>query len=623
MNTSAILPRVVRCLGALSFGLLLSLSAVAQPSGGPYGPVRQSFSVPADAARVIYVSPEGAATASGEKLDAPTTIESAIERASTGDVILLRGGVYRTGGLQLNQGITLQAYADEQPVLKGTEVVTGWTQQRNKLWRTEWKKLFPQKPADWWHRGSEGDKTPAHRFNNDMLFVDGRPLQSAGWEGELDENSYYIDYETAQVYLSFDPTEHVIEMTAHDSALVRVMGEVHGKKSDARGYTLRGLTFTQYAYRALEIEGREPEGLMDPATYGKDVVGTLIEHCTITHCSRVAGYFRGDRLTIRNSLVSDTSTEGIYVIGSSDCLLEKNIIARNNVEGITGYYPSAVKIFNQSHNVVCRDNLVIDHPDSSGIWYDVGNRDAVVVNNWFERCDNGFFFEISKGAICAGNVFVNCNSGTLALNSSGVRIYHNTYLNSAAAFRRDGRGMGADHFGWHPSTGPSATERVGHVFAGNLMVSDAGNKKSLLFVGQPQEHADVYTMPHLSYLDGNVYVRDASSVAKALIVWSPAAGETTQVDLPSLDALRKLQPAVEAHGVQLALPPSAVFHSPELKHFTLVDGFTTETVAETLPEEVRALVGWPKGAGLTPGAYQRPVAPELEPVARRSSKSAR
>ena len=75
--------------------------------------------------------------------------------------------------------------------------------------------------------------------------------------------------------------------------------------------------------------------------------------------------------------------------------------------------------------------------------------------------------------------------------------------------------------------------------------------------------------------------------------------------------------------MQPALPPSAVFHSPELKHFTLVDGFTTETVAETLPEEVRALVGWPKGAGLTPGAYQRPVAPELEPVARRSSKSAR
>ena len=99
MNTSAILPRVVRCLGALSFGLLLSLSAVAQPSGGPYGPVRQSFSVPADAARVIYVSPQGVTTASGEKLDAPTTIESAIERASTGDVILLRGGVYRTGGL--------------------------------------------------------------------------------------------------------------------------------------------------------------------------------------------------------------------------------------------------------------------------------------------------------------------------------------------------------------------------------------------------------------------------------------------------------------------------------------------------------------------------------------------
>ena len=74
-----------------------------------------------------------------------------------------------------------------------------------------------------------------------------------------------------------------------------------------------------------------------------DVVGTTLEDVTITHCSRVAGYFRGDHLTIRRCLISDTSTEGIYVIASADCLLEKNIIARNNIEEITGYYPSAVR----------------------------------------------------------------------------------------------------------------------------------------------------------------------------------------------------------------------------------------------------------------------------------------
>jgi len=111
---------------------------------------------------------------------------------------------------------------------------------------------------------------------------------------------------------------------------------------------LCGLAFTQYAYRALEVEGKrgsvpptveptdDPIGIADPATFGKEVVGTLLENCAITHCSRVAGYFRGDKLVIRHCLVSDTSTEGIYVIASSDCLLEKNLIARNNVFTFVG-----------------------------------------------------------------------------------------------------------------------------------------------------------------------------------------------------------------------------------------------------------------------------------------------
>ena len=124
----------------------------------------------------------------------------------------------------------------------------------------------------------------------------------------------------------------------------------------------------------------------------------MLENVTITYCSRVAGYFRGDGLIIRHSLVSDTSTEGIYVIGSSDVLLEKNIFRRNNIEQLTGYYPAAVKIFNQT-----RPRHVPRQPGHrpartpTAIWYDVGNRDGVFVNNWVEGAMDGFFFEISKG----------------------------------------------------------------------------------------------------------------------------------------------------------------------------------------------------------------------------------
>jgi hypothetical protein len=312
-------------IGCLLFGLCSIVAA--QPSGGPYGPIRQTYKLPTGVGKIYYVAPDGQADQSGESLSKPTTIEAAIERVKTGDAIIMRGGIYRTGNLILNQGITIQPYADERPVLKGTLVAAEWKKQENGLWVTKWERLFPDKPQGWWRRYRHGSVTPQYRFNNDMFFVDGEFLQAVGWEGEIDQNSYYIDYDAGLVYIGVDPTGRLVEITAFDVAILRTTKDAHDKKSDRKGYTIRGITFTQYAYRALEIEGTDPEGLSDESMHGKEVVGTTLEHCTISYCSRVAGYLRGDNMTIRHCRVSDTSTEGIYVIASNDVLLE-NIYAQ-------------------------------------------------------------------------------------------------------------------------------------------------------------------------------------------------------------------------------------------------------------------------------------------------------
>ena len=547
---------------------LVPVHASAQPSGGPYGPIAQTYEVPRDAAHVYYVAPDGKADASGLTLTEPTTIEAAIARVVTGDAVILRGGTYRTGGMVFNQGITMQPYRDEVPVLKGTLVATEWQALRDGVWRTPWKRLFPQRPADWWQRNREGMRTPLHRFNNDMVFIDGRFLQSAGWEGGLDRDTYAIDYEGGFVYIAVDPKDHVVEITAHDSAFVRTTKPVHGKQPDRRGPVLRGLTLTQYAYRALEVDGVEPDGPADPATFGKDAVGTTLENVTITYCSRVAAYLRGDGLVIRNSLISDTSTEGIYIMASSDVLLERNIFRRNNIERITGYYPSAVKIFNQTRRVTCRDNLVVEQPYSNGIWYDVGNVDGVFVNNWVENAIDGFFFEISKGAVAAGNVFVNCDKGIRVLNSSNVQVYQNTFVNSVASFERTPRSAAGDHFGWHPATGPDVDARHGHVFVGNLLVADEGFRRPLLNVEQTPALCGTLTDSQLAKLDGNVYVRRGDSAPRPLITWSPASGATCTVALTSPAALNALQPGLEARSRALEGYVGAIFKSPELRNYS-------------------------------------------------------
>ena len=106
--------------------VLLGLPVEAQPSGGPYGPIRQNYEVPNKANHVYYVAPDGREDAAGTSLKQPTTLGTAISKVVTGDAIILRGGTYRTGGLRLNQGITMQSYAGDRPVLKGTRVATEW-----------------------------------------------------------------------------------------------------------------------------------------------------------------------------------------------------------------------------------------------------------------------------------------------------------------------------------------------------------------------------------------------------------------------------------------------------------------------------------------------------------------
>ncbi len=581
----------------------IALNIYAQPSGGPYGPILTTYPWPSNAPRVYVVSPDGLPDAPGN-LENPTTIESAIARASTGDAIVLRGGTYRTGGLVFNQGIFIQPYQDEKPIFKGTLVATNWMRLPSGLWRTTWTNLFPARPAEWWHRAKEGVKTPMWLFNNDMVFVDGKPLKTVGWEGDVDTNSFYIDYENKHIYIGVNPTGRVIEITAWDVCLLRTTNNCHGKKSDGRGFTLRGVTLTQYAYRAIEIEGTEPEGPADPATYGKDVVGTTLENLTITHCSRVAAYLRGDNLTVRNCLISDTSTEGLYILASSDCLLERNIFMRNNVEKISGYYPAAVKIFNQCHRVTCRDNLVTDQPDSNGIWYDVGNVDGIFINNWIENCIDGFFFEISKGALCAGNVFVNCYNGIRVLNSCNVRMYHNTLVNTPALIERTPRSAIGDRFGWHPATGPDVDKREGHEFVGNLIVTTYEYDQPLLKVEQTPMLCNRLTNAQLARCDYNLYVRGPVSSSAPLYKWSPTPTECSITCRGPAELTRIIQ-VFETRSVYLNGTAWPVVKSIELKQFQPVLENPLQIPAEIIPHTVYSLLGWPTRPSYLPGAYQR------------------
>lgn len=600
----------------LSVFVLTAITGTAQPTGGPYGPVTKTYEIPKNANKVYYVAPTGSPENSGQSIDTPTTIETAVAKARTNDVIVLRGGTYRTGNLVTNQGIIFQPYKDEQPVLKGTKVANDWKKLRTNLWITKWENLFQMAPADWWVRTRQGMFTPLYKFNNDMVFVDGKFLHAVGWEGDVDENSYYIDYDNQLVYIGVNPEGKKVEITAYNVAIHRVNHEVNGVQSDKKGYTLQGLTLSQYAYRALEIDGYNPEKVSAEHEHGKDVVGTTIENCEISYCSRVAAYLRGDNLSFKNNKVSDTSTEGIFILSSNDAVLERNIFMRNNIENITGYFPSAVKIFNQCYRVVCNDNLVLDHPNSNGIWYDVGNVDGIFTNNWVQNvgtgegtaepgkvwpASNGFFFEISKGVTVAGNVFVNCNHGLMSLNASGVKAYNNTFVNSTAVYARDSRSAEGDHFGWHPASGPDVDQRNGHIFVNNLMVSDKHTDQTLLTVWQSENVCEIATGTPFTQIENNIYVKNNTGKETPIMYFSPANNNNCQVAIDSFDELEKMHPGHEKNSVYLENYAGSIFKSSELGNFEILPNFDIVKNQADIPADVKQLIHRKKETGV--GAY--------------------
>jgi hypothetical protein len=181
-------------------------------------------------------------------------------------------------------------------------------------------------------------------------------------------------------------------------------------------------------------------------------------------------------------------------------------------------------------------------------------------------------------------------------------VHHNTLVNTVASFERTERSAVGDHFGWHPATGPDVDQRHGHVFVDNLLTADRGFPKPLLRFEQPKALCERLTRPQVTRLDGNVYVRGGDAAARALIVWSPMAGEVCQIELASLDELQKIDTAFEAHGQYLRDDLASVFKSPELGNYALIRALGA-SVADSLPPDIRKLLGWSERRPLSAGAY--------------------
>lgn len=173
-----------------------------------------------------------------------------------------------------------------------------------------------------------------------------------------------------------------------------------------------------------------------------------------------------------------------------------------------------------------------------------------------------------------------------------MEVYQNTFINCPASFERTPRSAEADHFGWHPATGPDVDERFGHAFANNLLIAEADYSQPFLRCEQRPELCGLLTEPQADRVDHNGYVRlSRAPVAVPLITWSPTENaDECAAGYDSVEAFRTAQAGFGEGSEFFGAYPGPVVQSLMLQRYALEPGFPGATVSGPVPAE--ALEAW-------------------------------
>lgn len=556
---------------------------------GPFGPQEKSYPIPDDA---VIVAPDGLDANDGKSIDKPTTLKKAVESAVTGTVIVLRGGIYRTGDLIFNKKITIQPYLNERPVIKGSKIASEWV-KKGDYWVTKWDLYPDNKPRP------SSLKIMGDRYYGDLVMFNGKMFRPVFEPSDLENGKFYCDYDANEVYISEDPSGKEVEITAYTDGFVRE----HDETADAEGPTIQGLDMMHFRNSCITIQEDNPHRVIlteisgNPGEMPFAPVNSRIENCRLLFCVKY-----GLRITSPDSYIgyNDISMIGYVAVEpfmSHNSVFEHNTINHSNWFNFRTF-PAGIKVFNQSYNYIVRNNNFSDMP-CEAVWYDVGHREGVVVNNYFYNCGIGVKIEISHRTYVAGNVFKNAN--LWFCNSYNCLAYNNTLIDSRLDLWRNNRGEGAKDRNYHAFTGPRPFGYHGHHVANNVFAGQ-GQSGFYFLIEDNKNWGEVILDKNFQaeILAHNLFLNEAEWIFDA--EFQPK--ELPDTKYASLTEFREDYGEFEDGNVQLNITQDKLFRSKADGDFRLrnVPGIPDGV---ELPEYIAKLLGWEQAnPGL--GAFAQP-----------------
>jgi hypothetical protein len=477
------------------------------PGAAPVGST--SYPVPDGA---LFVAPSGRDGADGSKKRPLRTLTRAIQKAGSGDTIVLRGGVYHeTATVPEGKRLTIQAYPREGVWFDGSSPVTGWTAGDGVWVHDGWTARFDSSPT--YTPGAAPSKdadfqfvSPEHPMAShpDQVWIGGKPQRQVGSRSEVKSGTFYVDEDASRLYLGSDPTGRDVRASTLSEAIsVR-----------SAGSTLRGIGVRRYATPLPKI------AMVKVTAPGVTVENVAINESATSGLSVTAAHVRVRRVTTsRNGML------GVHANQADDMRLEAMRIDRNNQEHFK-YSPVAGGIkATRSRTVAVVGSVIVDNL-GKGVWMDESVHGITLAGNRILRnAHHGVSLELCAQAVVAGNVIsANAGDGLKVNNTSGVRIWNNSMAGNGRTIelvqdersRDDPSVPGRDP---RRRNDPTMTWRIGHSTVANNLLADARPGTDCLLC--VTDHTGERSARQMDLtVNGNVYVRPDARNPETLVRWT-------------------------------------------------------------------------------------------------------
>jgi parallel beta-helix repeat protein len=320
------------------------------------------------------------------------SITKAAEKAAGGDVVVIRGGVYRERVLARKSGtaqapIRFEAAPGEHVVVTGADRLTGWRKadDTRPIYSLPWPHTFIT-----WNRSMAHPADEFHQLIGrcEQVAVDGYLLRQVLSVGQLAPGAFFVDV-TNQALLTWD-------IGSRDLNKAHVEGSVRQEVFRVEGdhVQLRGLRFRQAAnmaqHGAVVLAGR----------------GNVMEDCVVEAMNASGATFTGEGAVVRRCVFRDNGQLGFGAGRAHGLLFTECLVENNNTKGFDrGWEAGGDKLALCRDAVLERSRFVRNR--GNGIWFDIGNTNCTVRQCLIaDNEDAGIFYEISFRLLAHDNVIV-------------------------------------------------------------------------------------------------------------------------------------------------------------------------------------------------------------------------